>query len=94
MKVLLATPLLLLAACQVNKEGNQVTVQYNEDVAANAAADVGNTAKAVGGEIANDFNREKAKVANEVGDVDVNVDINRDRDGDKDTNQNAAGNRQ
>ena len=38
-------PLLLLGACQVSKDDNNdtVSVTYNEDVAANAAADVGNT---------------------------------------------------
>ena len=47
MRIILILPVLLLGACQVSKDdaNNTVSVTLNEDVAANTAADVGNTAK-------------------------------------------------
>ncbi len=80
MRITLALPLLLLGACQVTKDdaNDQVTVEYNQDVAENAAADVANTAETIGADIANDVERTSDKVKNEVGDVDVDVDVDRD----------------
>jgi hypothetical protein len=78
MRIALALPLLLLGACQVSKGENEVSVTYNEDVAANAAADVGNTLENVAGDIGNDVKTEGAKVQNKLGDTDVNVTVNRD----------------
>ena len=76
MRILLAMPLLLLGACQVSKDdaNDSVTVAYNEDVAANAAADVANTAENIAGHIGNDVERTTDKVQNS--DVDVNVNHN------------------
>ena len=46
MRILLAVPLLLLGACQVTKDDNyDDTSRSIEDVAENAAADVGNAAE-------------------------------------------------
>jgi hypothetical protein len=72
-------PLLLLGACQVSTDdaNDSMTVQYNQDLAENTAADVGNTAQNIGGVIANDVSQAADKVQNEVGDVDVDVDVNR-----------------
>ena len=55
MRILFALPLLALAACQVTKDdkNDQVTVQYNQDVAENAASDVANGAKEAGTAITN-----------------------------------------
>ena len=72
--LILALPLLALTACNVSKEGNAVTVQYDQNTAENAAADVGNFAENVGGAIANDVEKTADKVQNT--DVDVNVDTN------------------
>jgi len=72
--LILALPLLALTACNVSKEGNAVTVQYDQNTAENAAADVGNFAENVGGAIANDVEKTADKVQNS--DVDVNVDTN------------------
>ena len=80
MRILFAVPLLLLGACQVTKDDNSTTVSFNEDVAENAAADIGNTAENIGGMIANDVGEAADKVQNEVGDVDVDVNISRDKD--------------
>jgi hypothetical protein len=73
-------PLLLLGACQVSKDeaNNTVSVTYNEDVAANAAVDVTNTAQNIAADIGNDVQNTSEKVQNKVGDGDVSVNVNRD----------------
>jgi hypothetical protein len=78
MRTALAIPLLLLGACQVSKGDNQVSVTYNQDVAENAAADVGNTVQNVAADIGNDVQTESAKVQNKIGNTDVDVNVNRD----------------
>ena len=78
MRIIAALPLILvLGACQVSKDdaNDSVTVTYNEDVAANTAADVGNFAENVGQTIANDVERTADKVQNTDVDVDVNADV-------------------
>ena len=78
MRITAALPLILvLGACQVSKDdaNDSVTVAYNEEVAANAAADVGNFAENVGGAIANDVERTADKARNTDVDVDVNADV-------------------
>ncbi len=76
MRLFLALPLLGLAACQVSTDdaNDQVSVQYNEDVAENAAADVGAAAR----EAANEIGEAAGDVANKVDDVDVDVDVKTD----------------
>jgi hypothetical protein len=86
MRVLFAVPLLLLGACQVTKDDNSTTLSFNEDVAANAAEDIGNAAENLGGAIANEADQTAAKVENKVGDVDVDVNVTH-KDGDEHTNQ-------
>lgn len=73
MRILLCVPLLMLAACGASHdEGNdQVTIQYNEQQAEEAAADVGNAAEEAGGAIANAAEDAAATVRNT--DVDVNT---------------------
>ena len=78
MRIIAALPLIMiLGACQVSKDdaNDSVTVTYNEDVAANTAADVGNFAENVGQTIANDVERTADKVQNADVDVDVNADV-------------------
>lgn len=75
MRLLLSIPaVLLLAACNVSKEGNSVTVQYDENTAENVVEDIGDTAKNVGGAIANDVEETADKVQNT--DIDLDVDTN------------------
>ena len=52
------------AACQVTEDKNNhsTSVEYNDQVAANAVADVGNTATNIAGTIAADAKREVGKV--------------------------------
>ena len=79
MRSLIAIPALLLAACQVSTDGNNdsVTVEYNQDLAENTAADAANTAENIAEDIGNDLEQTGEKIQNEVGDVDVDVDVNR-----------------
>jgi len=79
MRILIAIPaLLILGACNVTKEGNAVTVQYDQNTAENAAADVGNTAQNIAADIGNDVKNTSEKVENKVGNTDVNVSVNKD----------------
>jgi hypothetical protein len=77
MRALMLVSTVALAGCQVTEDSqnNQVTVQYNQDVAENAAADVANGAKEAGGAIANSAQEAGAAIKNV--DVDVNVDTNK-----------------
>ena len=76
MRLLITLPMLALAACQVSKDdGNgTITAEFNQDVAENAAEDVGNFAENVGGVIANEAADAKNKIENT--DVDVDIDTN------------------
>lgn len=77
MRILIALPALLaLGACNVSKEGNAVTVQYDQNTAENAAADVSNTAQNIAADISNDVQRTGDKIQEKTGnaDVDVNTD--------------------
>ena len=85
MRILFAVPLLLLGACQVSKDDNSTTISFNEDVAANAAEDVGSAAQNLGSAIANEAEATADKVENKVGDVDVDVNVTRDK-GDEHSN--------
>jgi hypothetical protein len=79
MRILIALPALLaLGACNVSKEGNAVTVQYDQNTAENAAADVGNTVQNVAADIGNDVKNTSEKVQNKVADTDVNIKVGKD----------------
>jgi hypothetical protein len=71
MRIALALPLVLLAsACNVSKDDNAVTVQYDQNTAENAAADISNTAQNIGADIANDVQKTGDKIDNRIGDGD------------------------
>ena len=76
MRILLAIPLLLAGACNVERDqANDTTaITINEDQVENTAADVGNTV----GNIADDVGNEAKDLGNRIQntDVDVNVDTN------------------
>jgi hypothetical protein len=76
MRLLIALPLLAMAACQVTKDdaNDSVTAEFNQDVAENGLEDVGNLAENVGDAIANDVDKAANKVENT--DVKVEVDTN------------------
>ena len=74
MRLLIALPLLALAACQVSKDdqNDTITATYNEDVAENVAEDVGNFAE----DVANDIEDTAEDVGNRAENVDIDVDTN------------------
>jgi len=75
MRILIAIPaLLVLGACNVSKEGNAVTVQYDQNTAENTAADIGNTAQ----NIANDIGTDVKKTGDKIQNTDVNVKVGSD----------------
>jgi predicted small secreted protein len=75
MRIFIAAPaLLLLGACNVSKDGNSVTVQYDQNTAQNTAADIGNTAQNIGKDIGNDVQKTADKIQN----TDVNVKVGND----------------
>ena len=78
MRILFAIPLLLVGACNVTKDGNAVTVQYDQNKAQNTAADIGNTAQNIGADIANDVQKTGDKIENKVGNANVDVKIDKD----------------
>jgi hypothetical protein len=77
MRILIAIPALLaLGACNVSKNGNAVTVQYDQNTAENTAADIGNTAQNVAADIGNDVKTTGDKIQNKVGDDNGNASSN------------------
>lgn len=76
MRIIFALPLLALAACQVTEDSanDQVTVQYNQDLAENAVGDVANGAQEAGDAIVNST-RDAGEAIRNV-DIDVDVDTN------------------
>jgi hypothetical protein len=83
MRMIIALPLLALAACQVTTDdkNDQMTVEYNQDVAENGIADAANTAEELAGKISNDVQQTADKVENKADNLDVKVDV--DTDGNK-----------
>ena len=82
MRMLIAVPLLMLGACNVDRDATNdtTTVSFDESAAKNTAEDVGAAAENIGGAIANDVEKTADKVQNKVGDVDVDVDVSRNGD--------------
>jgi hypothetical protein len=80
MRLILALPLLALAACQVTKDdaNDSVSVTYNGDVAENGLADVTNTAENIAADISNDVSQTADKVQNKTENLDVDVNVNSD----------------
>jgi len=78
MRIAFAIPLLLLGACNVTKDGNAVTVQYDQNTAENTAADIGNTAQNIAADIGKDVQKTGDKLENKIGNTDVDVKVNQD----------------
>ena len=75
MRILIAIPALAaLGRLQRLKEGNAVTVQYDQNTAENTAADVGNTAQNIANDIGNDVKTTGDKIQN----TDVNIKVGKD----------------
>src|SRR6478672_12682993 len=78
MRVALIVPILLLGACNVTKDGNAVTVQYDQNTAQNTAADVGNVAQNIAADIGNDVQKTGDKLENKIGNANVDVKVGHD----------------
>jgi len=83
MRMFLALPLLALGACQVTTDdkNDQMTIEYNQDVAEEGIADAANTAEDLAGKVSNDVQETADKVESKADNVDVDVDV--DTDGNK-----------
>lgn len=77
MRLIIALPLLALAACQVTTDdkNDQMTIEYNQDVAENGIADAANTAEDLAGKVSNDVEQTADKVENKADNVDVDIDV-------------------
>ena len=76
MRILIAIPAMLaLGACNVTKDGNAVTVQYDQNTAENTAADIGNTAQNIATDIGNDVKTTGEKIQDKTGNTDIDVKI-------------------
>ena len=78
MRVALIVPILLLGACNVTKDGNAVTVQYDQNTAENTAAAVGNVAQNIAADIGNDVQKTGDKLENKIGNANVDVKVGHD----------------
>jgi len=83
MRVMLALPLLALGACQVTTDdkNDQMTIEYNQDVAEEGISDAANTAEDIAGKVSNDVEQTADKVESKTENIDVDVDV--DTDGNK-----------
>ncbi len=83
MRVMLALPLLALGACQVTTDdkNDQMTIEYNQDVAEEGISDAANTAEDIAGKVSNDIEQTADKVESKTENIDVDVDV--DTDGNK-----------
>ena len=77
MKIIIALPLLALAACQVTKDdaNDSVTVEYNPDLAENGLEAAADFAGNVAGTVANDVEQAADKVENKAENTDIDVDV-------------------
>jgi hypothetical protein len=80
MRLILALPLLTVAACSVENDtaNDQMTLEYNQERIENAAR----TAREVGSGVRNVVAGTGRAIENEFGDIDVDVDVTRNRSGD------------
>jgi hypothetical protein len=81
MRMIVAFPLLMLAACAVesDSQNDQVTLEVDEGLIENTAEDLGNAAEEAASELGNAAGEAGRAVENEVGDIELDVDVNRNR---------------
>ena len=75
MRIILALPLLMAGACNVDNDStnDQMTLEYDEQRIRNAARATARTAKEVGAGVGNVAASTGRAIGNEVGDIDVDV---------------------
>ncbi len=80
MRIIFTLPLLALAACQVttDDQNDQVSVQYNADIAENGVEAAAAKAEQIGDRIANDVQQTADKVEDKVDNVSIDVDVDTD----------------
>ncbi len=85
MRILLTIPLLLVGACNVSKDeaNNTVSVTFNQEVAANVTADVGNGVENIASDIGNDVKKTGDKIQNTDVDLKVNTNVQTENKADK-----------
>ena len=95
MRIVLALPILALAACNVDNDSanDSVRLEYNEQRIRDAASATARTAKEVGSGVGNVASSAGRAARDEIGDIDVDVDVNRNRNrqGGGETGNEAAG---
>ena len=78
MRMFLALPLLALGACQVTTDdkNDQMTIEYNQDVAENGISDAANAAEDIAGKVSNDVQQtaDKVELGREITAADVVLD--------------------
>ena len=80
MRLVLALPLLALAACNVTTDdkNDQMTIQYNEALAENTLDTATDKAGQIAGQIANDVQETGETIERKTENVDVDVDVRTD----------------
>lgn len=83
MRMIIALPLLLVAACSVDSDGrnDSVTVNLNTEGLENTADELGDAAEQAASDLGNAARGAGDAIQNEVDGIDVDVDINRNRTG-------------
>ena len=78
MRIAIALPFMLLAACNVSKDdGNgTTTVSFDQNKAEETLGTVSNEAQAAGGAIVNDVKQAGDTVQEKAGNVDIDIDTN------------------
>jgi azurin len=91
MRIILALPLLMAAACSVDNDAanDKVTVEYNEQRIKKTARATARTVKEVGSGVGTVAATTGRAIKKEVGDIDVDVDVSR-RKSDRANNEAAA----
>ena len=83
MRLLALLPLLMVAGCGVDTDprNDQFTIQYNEQRIENALDAAGNEAGRVASDVGNSIEGAGDRIANDVGDIDVDLDVRRNESG-------------
>lgn len=79
MRIIVALPLLLAAACSVENDdrNDAVTLNYDASAVENVADDLGNAAQDAASELGNATRSAGDAIENEIDNIDVDIDINR-----------------
>ena len=81
MRLLIAVPLLLVAACSVEGDGRNeaLRVDIDENAIEGTADEVGNAVEEAAAQVGNAAEEAGATIENEVRGIDVDVDVNRNK---------------